>query len=141
MKIASTDSQVFKAKNTFLQKSKTAFADAKQVLKKEGLTPLAKSKAAKLEKIGAYYKSLHFEAEARLENRKSEKEFEKLREYEYLAQFPGISGMLKMAKHFIKASLLKFDSAITLGDAVGAFPERFKSIDNINNVPPRNYKY
>lgn len=131
----------FSSKNTFLQKSKSAYLDAKIVARKEGLTPLAKSKIAELEKLGAYYKSLHFEAEARLDNIKSEKEFGKLKEPGTLETFPGISGLLKMAKIFFKGCLLKFNSAITQGDSFGAFPERFKEADNTENKPARYYKY
>ena len=141
MFVKSIDSSSFNGKNTFLQKSKAAYLDAKIVARKEGLTPLAKSKIAELEKLGAYYKSLHFEAEARLDNIKSEKEFEKLKEFGTLQEFPGISGVLKMVKIFFKGSLLKLNSAITQGDSYGAFPERFKEADNINNKPLRYYKY
>jgi len=141
MNINAINPTTFEGKNTFLQKSKAAYNDAKQLLKKEGLTPLAKSKAAELEKMGAYYKSLHFEAEARLDSYKAEKEFEKLEDYGTLQGMPGISGMFKMAKTFIKGHFLKFNSVITLGDSYGAFPERFKEIDDINNNPYRHYKF
>lgn len=140
MNVNSINSTTFSSKNTFLQKSKTAYSNAKQILKKEGLTPLAKAKFAELEKTGAYYKSLHFEAEARLDNIKSQKEFEKLDEI-FTFECPGFSGLLKIAAIFVKGFYFKFNSAITQGDAFGAFPERFKEIDNIKNNPPRNYKY
>ena len=52
-----------------------------------------------------------------------------------------VSNVQKMAKAFIKGYWAKFNSAITLGDAYGAFPERFKEDDNSENYPPRNYKY
>lgn len=138
MNIKAISSQSFYGKNTFLQKSKNAYNSAKQTLKKEGLTPLAKSKAAELEKMGAYYKSLHLEAEARLDNIKSEKEFAKLQEFGTLEKAPED---LKILKILIKGYWYKINSAMTLGDAYGAFPERFKDVDNIENYPPRNYKF
>ena len=49
--------------------------------------------------------------------------------------------ILIILKILIKGYWYKINSAMTLGDAYGAFPERFKDVDNIENYPPRNYKF
>ena len=118
MKVQQIDNNSFRAKrvkNTFLNKSKNALNNVDK----------------------AYYKSLHYEAKARLHYLKFQKAESELSTLENINIPNKPMAFIRIISKMIKE---KFKSFVFSGDAYGEFPNRYAEPDSIKMDPIRYYK-